>query len=427
MSMNHKLLCFIFVFISSSVFGQAFEKAASLSQQGFDPARMARIDNIINKSIRDGEIPGAVALILRKGKIVLYNKYGYADIGTKKKMELDAIFRIASMTKPITVAGVMILYERGYFLLNDPVSEILPEFKNPRILVDADSLGNVIKTVPAKNEIRIIDLLTHTSGLSYPFMPGDLQKVYKKNGIIDAVTAGDFELKDQMKKLAALPLLFEPGSKYQYGLNMDVLGYLIEKVSGKSLQQFFQDEIFNPLKMVNSGFYVPQNKSERLVTLYSWVEGKGLVVSKGDESGITLDNPKFPVEGAKKYYSGGGGLTSTVNDYGRFVQMLLNNGELDGARLLSRKTVELIRSRRTDNNNDGVPDAGIGGINIISDLGKRAELGSIDEYSGTGAFYGQYWIDPREEMAIVFMSQVLPAGNTRIAAKFHNMVYQALK
>lgn len=404
----------------------AQERQKAVSAPGFDVSRLSRADAVVNAAVKSGEIPGAVVFVSHKGQPVLHRSYGYANLGSGTKMQTDAIFRIASMTKAITTVAVMILYERGHFLLNDPVSKFIPEFKNPRILVKADSLGNIIETVPAKREVRIIDLLTHTSGISYPFIANALQPVYRKNDILDAITTKDIQLSDQMKKLASLPLLFEPGSRYQYGLSADVLGYLCEVISGKSLADFFQEEIFGPLKMKDAGFYLPEQKVNRLATLYASGAEKGLVPSLGNESPINIDNPRFPAEGAKKYHSGGGGLSATAHDYGRFVQMLLNEGELDGVSLLSRKSVELMRTPRTDMNNDGKPEAGLGGLYVIGDIGKRGELGSPGEYLGSGAFYGYFWIDPTEKLAIVFMSQVL-LSRTNVAEKFHAAVYQALK
>ena len=412
------------IFILSTAQSQPVRRSENINH-GFDSERIHRIDQVINDAISNGEIPGAVVLIRHNGKVAYHKCYGYSDIASKKMMELNSIFRIASMTKAITTVGVMILYERGHFLLNDPISKYIPEFKNPQILIEADSAGNIVKTEPSRKEIRIIDLLTHTSGLSYKFIPTQLQKVYEQNGILDAITEQKITLAEQMKKLSGLPLLFEPSSKYQYGLSIDLLGYLCEVISKKSLEQFFTDEIFLPLKMFDTHFYLPHGKEDRLVKLYSWVDGKGLIEAKGNESPIKIDNVLFPVEGARTYFSGGGGLSSTAYDYGRFTQMLLNNGELDEIRLLSRKTVELMITPRIDVNNDKIPELGLGGFQIINDIAKLGELGSNGAYVGGGAFYGTWLIDPEENLTIVFMSQIMPA-RTYVADKFRIMVYQAL-
>ena len=268
-------------------------------------------------------------------------------------------------------------------------------------------------------------MLTHTAGISYPFIKTDLQKVYKKAGIIDGFTSKEMNLKSKMAKLAALPLLFEPGSKFQYGLNTDVLGYLCQVVSGKSFDRFLSDEIFVPLGMVDTHFYIPDSRKHRLVTLYAWLDKEGLVVSKGDESSIILDDPNYPVKGAKSYFSGGGGLSSTAYDYGRFIQMLLGNGELEGVRIISRKSVELMRRGRIDWDDDGEPDFGLG-FRVVNDIAKAGELDSDGAYAWGGAFYTSYWIDPQENLIGVFMSQLRPA-NTPVGQKFRILVYQALE
>lgn len=404
-----------------SSFSQTTEPISHFSQ-----GRIQRIDSVVNDAIDNDEIPGAVVLVNHNGKDIYHKNFGYADIGTKKKMELSSIFRIASMTKAITAVGVMVLYERGHFLLNDPISRYIPEFKNPQVLVESDSLGNILETKPANKEIRIIDLLTHTSGLSYKFTPNKLQMVYERNGIIDGFTENKIMLSEQMKKLSELPLLFEPGTRYQYGLSIDLLGYLCEVISKKPLDKFLEDEIFKPLKMTDTQFYLSEEKKDRLVTLYSWVDGR-LSKSQGDESPIKVDNVLFPTEGAKTYFSGGGGLTSTVSDYSRFTQMILNQGELDGVRLISRKTVEFITKPKIDTDYDDIPDISIGGFRVFHDIVKLGELiGSEGAYIGGGAFYGSYLIDPKENLSIVFMSQVMPA-RTKISERVAVMVYQTIK
>lgn len=416
------LLVLLFV-VSNMPFAQP-RAAADPAETGFIESRLDRIDDAINAEIDAGKIPGAVALIIQNGSVAYHKSFGYSDVDSKTPMRNDNIFRIASMTKAITSVAVMKLYEEGHFLLNDPVEEYIPEFSDPKIVSELDEDGGILSTVPATAPIQIIDLLTHTSGISYPFMPSDLQKSYVDAGIIDGLTIRDISLASQMQLLAQQPLLFEPGSQFAYGLNTDLLGYLVEVVSGRSLDQYFFEEIFEPLQMQDSHFYLSQDKADRLVTLYAEEEG-GLVVSKGDESEIFLDDPLYPVAGAQSYYSGGAGLSSTARDYARFLQMMLNNGELDGARIISRKSVELMRTARFDLNDDQVPDMSLG-FAVVSDLGKRGELGSVGSYSWGGAFYTSYWIDPSENLIGVFMSQVRPADSD-ISKKFSMLVYQALR
>jgi CubicO group peptidase (beta-lactamase class C family) len=390
---------------------------------GFDDQRLERIDEAVAAEIAAGKISGAVALIAKDGQTVYLKSFGLADVDSQTPMQTDSIFRIASMTKAITSVGVMMLYEQGYFQLNDPVSDFIPAFKNPRVAVSFGGDGEVIETRSAKSEIKLVDLLSHSSGISYAFINQPLQQSYKANGVIDGLTAADVKLAEGMRRLAAQPLLFDPGTQYAYGLNTDVLGYLIEVVSGKPLDRFFQEEIFAPLGMTDTHFYLPESKADRLVTLYADVDG--LRVSDGTEADIKLDNPRYPVEGAKAYFSGGGGLSSTASDYARFVQMLLNEGELDNQRLLSRKSVELMRAARIDWDDDGLADFGLG-FQVIGDIGKAGEIGSEGAYSWGGAYNTSYWIDPKEGLIGVFMSQVRPTTSD-ITSRYRTLVYQALE
>jgi CubicO group peptidase (beta-lactamase class C family) len=422
---NVKIDIILILCIIQLIGAQTFQETDPVNV-GIISTRLDRIDSVINKSVSNGEIPGAVALIARNGKIAYHKSFGYADLDAKKRMANNSIFRIASMSKAIVTVGVMVLYERGYFMLNDPISNYIPEFKNPKILVEADTLGNVVNTKPSKKEIRIIDLLTHSSGISHQFANNILQKVYLKAGLLDhLLPSEEIVLESQIKLLSTQPLLFEPGSKWEYGLNTDVLGYLCEIISGKSLDRFLNDEIFMPLKMYDTYFYLPNPKRDRLVTMYSWLDGKGLVVSKGDESWVKLLNPNYPIEGQRTYFSACAGLSSTAYDYGRFIQMLLNNGELEGNRIISRKSIELMRSARIDRDDDGKVDFGFG-FAIIDDVAKVGELASEETYSWLGAFYTSYWIDPKENLIAVFMSQVIPC-KTDISDKFQTLVYQAIK
>ena len=402
-----------------------FAESDPLDSTGFVQERLGKIDAVINAEIASGKIPGAVALVARNGKIAYFKSFGFADIDAQTPMQKDSIFRLASMTKAITSVGAMILYERGLFQLNDPVSKYIPEFADMQVVSEMDANGDVSARVPAAAQIKIIDLFTHSSGISYPFASNSVQKSYVDAGVIDGMTSRDITLADQMKLLATQPLLFEPGSGYVYGLGLDLLGYLIEVVSGKPLDQFFTEEIFTPLNMQDSYFYLPNSKSDRLVTLYAEVGEEGLTVSRGHESNIILDNPRYPAGEIHSYFSGGAGVSSTAFDYSRFIQMLLNNGELDGSGILSRKSVDLMQSPRIDSSGDQIPDFGLG-FEVIVDPAKVGELGSIGSYSWSGAFLTSYWIDPSENLIAVFMSQVRPSQSD-IRAKFNTMVYQALE
>lgn len=417
------------VFVLGLVFSTISETQAQLTvaadpaAAGFIPKRLARLDKIIYKEMAAGKIPGAVVLVARDGKIAYHKSFGFADTKAQIRMQNDNIFRIASMTKAITTVAVMMLYEQGRFQLNDPVRKYLPIFKDMRVVV-RESKFSGLTTAPATKPIRIIDLLTHTSGISYPFIASSVQQLYVEAGITDGMEGKPITLQENMERLARQPLLFEPGTDVAYGLSTDVLGYLVEVVSGKPLDRFFAERIFKPLAMQDTYFYLPAHKADRLATLYAHVGGKGLVVARGDESTIKMDYPRYPIEGAKTYLSGGAGLSSTAEDYARFCQMLLNNGNFDGKRLLSRKSVELLRTARVDLDQDGTDDFGLGFY--VTRLSETGELGSNGAYSWGGAFNTQYWIDPEEQLIGVLMTQVRPA-NSDIKKRFITVVYQSLQ
>jgi CubicO group peptidase (beta-lactamase class C family) len=393
-----------------------------LGTPGFIPERLDRIDAAITAEVEAGRIPGAVALVSRKGETIYHKSFGFADIEAQEPMRNESIFRIASMTKAVTTVGVMQLYEQGLFQLNDPISKYIPAFADPQVMVTVDEEGAVTESRAATREIRIVDLLTHSSGLGYPFIPSPIQKTYVANGIIDGLTDQDERLALQMAKLAKLPLLFDPGSRWNYGLSTDLLGYLIEVVSGRPLNEYFRNEIFLPLEMHDTHFYLPADKSDRLVALYADVDGK--LVPYTDDAFTDLGNINYPVAGAMTYFSGGAGLSSTAFDYSRFVEMLLNEGELDGNRLVGRKSVELMRTPRIDMNGDGVAEFGLG-FQVIDDIGANGELGSNGVYAWGGAFNTSYWIDPQEQMFGVIMTQIRPTESD-ITARFKTLVYQAL-
>ncbi len=364
--------------------------------------RLGRIDSAINAEIKAGDIAGAVALIAKNGEVVYHKSFGLADIESRVPMQTDSIFRIASMT-----------------------AKYLPEFAQMSVISGVDEEGNVTATVPATRPIKIIDLMTHASGIGYPFIPSKVQKPYHDAGVIDGLTVKDIKLASQMKVLATQPLLFEPGSAFAYGLSTDVLGYLVEVISGKSLDQFLREEILEPLGMNDTYFYLPEDKSGRLVTLYNEVADVGLVAHEGTGTDLEVNDVLYPVIGAKTYFSGGAGLSSTARDYALFLQMLLNDGELDGVRILGRKSVELMRTGRVDWDGDDVPDFGLG-FEVVSDLGRNGELASPGAYAWGGAFDTSYWIDPHEDLIGVYMSQARPTGSD-LGARFKTLVYQALE
>jgi CubicO group peptidase (beta-lactamase class C family) len=377
----------------------------------------------VQREIDQKHIAGAVTLVMRHGKVAWLKAQGARDREAAKPMETDSIFRICSMSKAITSLAVMMLYEEGRFLLDDPVSKYIPEFKNPKVLVKPAS--GAPYTIPATRGITIRNLLTHTSGLTYTWNP-DLGQMYHDAHVADGLSPYDGTIGDSVKKLAGLPLLFNPGERFEYSLGLDVLGYLVEVVSGMPFDQFLRTRIFEPLGMHDTFFYVPDNKLDRLATAYAWDDKEGLKrfpdtpVVEGPFS-YTAD---YPYHGPRKLFSGGGGLTSTAPDYARFCQLMLNGGKAGNVRLIGRKTVELMTH---DQLGKIGPDQAFGlGFGIDGVKTPLAELGSVGEYNWGGFFYTTFNIDPKEDMITVFMAQLHPTGGLTLDRMFQVLAYQAI-
>src|SRR5881296_3861624 len=397
---------------------------------GLSSERLERIGGTIQKSVDDGRIAGATSLVARHGRIAYFKAFGMADRETKKPMRTDNIFRICSMTKPITSVAVMMLYEEGRFMLNEPVSDFIPEFKDTKVLdppYPQDKTSPPGALVNAKRPITIRHLLTHTAGLTYQWNDR-LGKSYREAGIGTGLRQQEGTIGDAVKKLASIPLLFQPGDAWEYSLSDDVLGYLVEVVSGMPLDKFFQERIFKPLGMKDSGFFLPDEKVPRLATAYTYYPEKGLqailekqVVKEG-EVAYSAD---YPYRGPRTYFSGGGGLCSTAEDYYRFCQMMLNGGQFNSTRLLSRKSVELITQNHVQAKLD---DIGYGlGFGVNAEARHLTELGSIGSYYWSGFFYTAFVIDPKEDMIAIFMGQLHPTGELNLDAKAIRLAYQAVK
>jgi len=346
-----------------------------------------------------------------------------ADREAGKPMRPDTMFRICSMTKPITTVAAMILYEEGRFLLDDPVSKYLPEFKDPKVLVKPAS-GEPY-SIPATREITIRDLMRHTSGITYSWN-ADLGPIYRANNVGDGILQYDGTIADSVKRLAGLPLLFNPGDRWEYGLGIDVLGRLVEVVSGKPLDEFFRVRIFEPLGMKDTYFYPPDNKLERLAAAYTYYPEKGL--NRFPETPITegsfIYSADYPYRGPKKLFSGGAGLVSTVADYARFCQMILDGGKVGDTHLLSRKSIELMTH---DQLGKIGPDQGFGlGFSVDGLKAPLEELGSVGELGWGGFFYTKFSIDTKEQMIVIFMGQLHPAGDLSLDRQVHELAYQAI-
>ena len=397
--------------------------AAKPESVGLSSDRLERIASSVQRNIDDKRIAGAVTLVVRHGKVAWFKAQGMADREATKPMPTDAMFRICSMTKPITSVAVMMLYEDGRFLLDDPVSKYLPEFKNPKVLVKPASGKPYM--IPATKEITIRDLLRHTSGITYQWND-DLGPMYEKADVASGLLQFDGTIADNVKHLAALPLLFNPGDRFEYSLGVDVLGRLVEVVSGKLLDEFFRTRIFEPLGMKDTYFFPPDSKLDRLATAYTYYPDKGLnrFPDMPIREGSFVYSADYASRGPKKLFSGGAGLVSTAMDYARFSQMMLDDGKVGNTRLLSRKSVELMTH---DQLGKIATDMGFGlGFGVDGVKAPLAELGSVGSYNWGGFFYTGFSIDPKEQMIVIFMAQLHPTGDLTLDRQVHELAYQAI-
>ena len=407
---------------------------AQTAAAGGDPAsvglsgeRLERLDRAVERAIEARQIAGAVVLIQRRGRLAWLEAYGEANSDSGRPMRTDDLFRIASMTKPITSAAVLMLYEEGHFLLNDPVGKYLPSFD--RTFEIAKPADDGYELLPATKPITIRQLLTHTSGISYGFMNTEpLTSKYLDAGFGDGLSGENIVLADFVRTLAAMPLLHEPGQRFSYGLNTDVLGRLVEVVSGQPLDRFLAERLFEPLGMDDTWFEVPADAAGRLASVHrNTDDGRLAVVPPGlVADGVTRFDVDYPVDGITVFPSGGGGLSSTAEDYGRFLQMILNGGTLDGRRYLSRKTVELMTSNQLADLDD--PAVGPGGFGLGFSLSAGPESGTIRSEGsfGWGGFFNTLmWADPEEDLVAVLLTQQYPYG-IELLNKFPVLVYQAI-
>ncbi len=392
---------------------------------GLSAARLVKIDLLTQKYIDEGKLPGTITLVSRHGKIAHFECQGRMDIEADKPMEEDTIFRIYSMSKPITSVALMMLYEDGHFQLDDPVSRFIPAFENMEVYLSGNK--DEYKTQPADRQITIRDLLTHTSGLTYGFMRSSVvDSLYRREKVEESAT-----LAEMVDKLSRLPLLFTPGSRWSYSVATDVCGHLVELISGEQFDHFLQEQIFEPLNMVDTGFTVPEDKVHRFAANYERTADDGLQL---------FDSPETShYTGKVTNFSGGGGLVSTARDYLRFAQMLLNKGELDGERILGRKTVELMSSNHLPDNGDlssmgqpvfsETPYDGIGfglGFSVMLNPAKAQILGSPGEYAWGGAASTYFFIDPRENTIAILLTQLMPSSSYPIRRELRILVYQSL-
>ncbi len=409
--------------LAVSVFGDGFPTVAP-EVVGLSTERLSRIDKVMEMHVAEQKIAGGVTLLARHGKIAHLEAYGMSDVEAGQPMTPDTLFRIASMTKPITSVAVMMLYEEGHFRLNEPVSKFIPAFKEMHVLPPEDAEDSA-QPVPAERQITIWNLLTHTAGLTYHWN-GRLGQQYTDAGITHGLLQDESTLEEKMKILATIPLLHQPGAQVEYGLSIDVLGYLVEVVSGMSLDAFFSERIFKPLGMNDTHFFIPEIKRERIATVYERTKD-GPIARKSQEptvDGALIYSTDYPYNGPRTYFSGGGGLVSTAPDYVRFAQMMLNGGKFNGVRLLSRKTVELMTSNRLAKMDI---DYGFGlGFSVVRDASDLNEVGSVGTFGWGGFFFTNFFIDPQEEMIGIFMCQLHPSGGLDLGERIRILTYQAI-
>jgi CubicO group peptidase (beta-lactamase class C family) len=387
---------------------------------GLSPAGLQKAHDAVSRLIKDGQVAGAITLVSRHGKVAFFEAQGVRDVATAKPMEKDTIGRFYSMTKPVTTVAAMILWEEGRFQLDDPVSQYLPEFKGLKVY--AGGKGDDLKLVNPKREMSVRDLMRHTSGLTYGFITDTpIDQLYRKHRILN----GGIKLEAMVSKLAKIPLLYEPGTHFQYSMSTDVLGRLVEVLSKKRLDDFFRQRIFTPLDMKDTGFYVLPDERTRLAATHGKNSKGKLVVTESPLLSPYLLKPVF--------LSGGGGLVSTARDYARFCQMLLNRGELDGRRILKEKTVREMTTNQLPAEamplSLGVQREGVGfGLGFAVRVGRdrNEPLSPVGEYGWGGAASTHFWISPKDDLFVIVLQQYQPF-NPILEATLKPIIYQAIK
>ncbi len=413
------LFTFLGLCFSLVAFSQEFP-VAKPNENGMSPDRLSRIDQLVNDHVKNQWVNGAVVMIIRNGKVVYHKAFGYSNVEQKAAMKKDDIFRIASQSKAITCLAVMMLFEEGKFFLDDPISKYIPEFKNPKVLSRLNWADTTYTTTPAKSEITIRQLLTHTSGVDYAYIGNqEFKAIYAKAGIPSGIGTPDGLIADKMKKLGGLPLKHNPGEEFTYGLNMDILGYLVEVLSGMPFDQFLRTRIFQPLGMNDTWFYLPKEKWPRLVPLYQVADGK---LSRITGKAFDANNADYPAD-AGTYFSGGAGLSSTTEDYARFLQLFLNKGEFNGVRLLSRKTVELMLTNQT--HPPVTEQVGLG-FGLETELNDYQSIYSLGTFSWGGAFSTSYWADPKEKLIGLIYTNVGGSPYRTMNERVKVLIYQAI-
>lgn len=392
---------------------------------GISQPRLGVLDATMRKYVDDGKIAGAVLMVQQDGRQVFHSAYGWRDREAGDRMAEDDIFRIASQTKALTSVAIMMLAEEGKLVIDDPLGKFLPEWTSTTVAVANPKGGYDV--VPAKRPITIRDLLSHTAGISYGSGPGE--KAWRDAGVFGWYFADKtVPVADIVAKMPKLPMAAQPGEQWVYGYNTDILGVLVEKLSGQSLDMFLKERLIDPLGMVDTSFCLPPEKSDRLAVVYTAKDGKAeRAPNPGKWEGSGHIGQGHYLNGPCKAFAGGAGLLSTAHDYTRFLEMLRRGGELDGRRYLSRKTVELM-THDTLVTAPYQPGQGFGlGFRVMLDPSKAGQSGSVGDYGWGGAYHSTYWIDPVEGLTVVYMVQLIPAGGLEEQSKIRSLIYSALE
>lgn len=414
----------LFLLCVLAVAAQNISSVATPEAAGFSSQRLQVLEKSMNEWVEKGWCNGNVAMVVHNGKMAYYKAAGYNDLDTKATLQKDGIFRIASQTKAITSVALMMLIEEGKLLLDDPVSRYIPAFKNQTVLDKFNVADTTYTTVPAKREITVRDILTHTSGLGYASIGSqEATAIYAKNNITAGIGVQDDKLLDAMNRLAKLPLMHQPGERWTYGLNLDLAGCLVEVISNISLEEFFKKRIFEPLGMKDSYFNIPAEKASRLVNIYG--EDSTGHLQKVDSRfpfGDVLQ--KYPLN-KTSYFSGGASMSSSIYDYAVFLQMLLNEGKYNGHRLLSRNTVRMMTMNQIGDLMLGNNKFGLG-FEIVTEKGSAETPAQQGTFSWGGAFATSYWVDPKEKLVLLFYRQLSNSSHGDVVEKFRNLVYAAI-
>jgi len=422
------LVLWFLALISPTTYGQSLAEA-SAREARLSSSALQEIDALLQQGVERKQIAGAVALLARDGKIGYLRAKGFQDVEAGKEMATDSLFRIASMTKPVTSVAVMILADDGRLQVTDPVSKYLPEFKNPKVLRPGP--GGDSRLVPANRELTIHDLLTHTSGLTYRFLARKpFVDLYGKADICDGLTRPPFTLAENVRRLASLPLLHQPGSAYEYGLSTDVLGRLVEVVYGQDLETFCRSRIFEPLGMNDTFFDVPAEKVGRLAVVYE--PGPDKRIRRIGEEPVHKDPLIFcvtsPYRGQRGYCSGGAGLTASTADYARFLQMLLNGGQWNGVRILKPETVRQMTSNQIGDLKATFPPSDHFGYGFgIVAAASKDQPASVGSYAGGGFYYTYFWVDPQKKLVGILMTQISPPDQLTLHRDFTKLAYAAIQ